>query len=128
MGIGQEIFEEIIDPEQELTPTGFHLSFNRPKEGVLELDRNAAILVKLFEEAQKNDKISNFFGVRSADYGVANAKKINTISNLCHSKPTCIAESKFRTMDGSCNNLKKTNNGRAKTPFQRILESDYGGK
>ena len=37
-------------------------------------------------------------------------------------------EVKFRTMDGSCNNLEETNYGRAGTPLQRILDPSYGGK
>jgi len=36
-------------------------------------------------------------------------------------------ERRFRTMDGSCNNLEETNFGRAGTPLQRILDPSYGG-
>ena len=35
---------------------------------------------------------------------------------------------KYRTIDGSCNNLKRTNFGRAQTPFQRILHPVYDKK
>ena len=42
-------------------------------------------------------------------------------------KPVCNASNpkKYRSMDGSCNNLKETNYGRAFTPFFRILDAEY---
>jgi peroxidase len=44
-------------------------------------------------------------------------------------EPVCAEiHKKFRTIDGSCNNLKTPNYGRAGTPLQRILEPSYGSK
>ena len=42
-------------------------------------------------------------------------------------KPVCNTSNpkKYRSMDGSCNNLKETNYGRAFTPFVRILDAEY---
>ena len=42
-------------------------------------------------------------------------------------KPVCNTSNpkKYRSMDGSCNNLKETNYGRAFTPFFRILDAEY---
>ena len=39
-------------------------------------------------------------------------------------KPVCNTSNpkKYRSMDGSCNNLKETNYGRAFTPFSRLIE------
>ena len=43
-------------------------------------------------------------------------------------EPVCTEiHRRFRTFDGSCNNLKVPNFGRAGTPLQRILEPSYGG-
>ena len=54
----------------------------------------------------------------------------NEIAKECewlNDKPVCntINPKKYRSMDGSCNNLKETNYGRAFTPFFRILEAEY---
>jgi len=39
--------------------------------------------------------------------------------------PACNANLKYRSFDGSCNNLKNSNFGRTGTPFQRILLPEY---
>ena len=38
----------------------------------------------------------------------------------------CDPGAKYRTIDGTCNNLKEGNYGRAMTPYQRILLPEYG--
>ena len=50
------------------------------------------------------------------------------ISDSCPAHPTCdreTAESPFRTIDGSCNNLERTAWGKSKTQFQRALLPHY---
>ena len=112
-----------------MTPTGFHLSFNRPKKGVLQLDHEATFISKVLRELLEKD---SSLGVRAMR--VKNAENSPEIEKLCPltslKQPACntVAERKFRTIDGSCNNLKETYNGRTMTPFQRILNSEYGGK
>ena len=117
--------EENFDVEG---PTGFHFSFNRPKKGLLEYDQYATNLVKFYEEVQKNHPD---FNITSA---TANSENIPEIRKNCPKdklvSPTCTSENemKYRTMDGSCNNLKETHYGQANTPFQRIEESAYEGE
>ena len=116
--------EENFDVEG---PTGFHFSFNRPKKGLLELDQYATYLVKFHKEVQKNH-LGSDFAIRS------NSDNIPQIRKNCPKEkrvsPTCTSENeiRYRTIDGSCNNLKETYYGQAKTPFQRIEKSAYEGK
>ena len=39
--------------------------------------------------------------------------------------PTCDTESKYRTVEGECNNLKKPFYGKSFTPLARVLDSAY---
>lgn len=48
----------------------------------------------------------------------------------CHLPPTCMQQFgvrpvKYRTVDGSCNNLENTFWGMSRTIFQRILPPNY---
>ena len=38
---------------------------------------------------------------------------------------TCVKDSKYRTIDGTCNNLEKKRQGAANTAFQRLLPAEY---
>ena len=116
--------EENFDVEG---PTGFHFSFNRPKKGLLELDQYATYLVKFHKEVQKNH-LGSDFAIRSNSDNILQIRKNCPKENLV--SPTCSTEKemKYRTIDGSCNNLKETYYGQAKTPFQRIEKSAYEGK
>ena len=52
------------------------------------------------------------------------AKTNNDIAKDCEwirDKPMC-NPNKYRSLDGSCNNLKQPNYGRASTPFSRLIE------
>ena len=40
-------------------------------------------------------------------------------------EPQCNTSTIYRTIDGSCNNLKNPNYGRAATPFQRLKDAEY---
>jgi hypothetical protein len=48
----------------------------------------------------------------------------------CSPDPVCDPLAKFRTFDGTCNNLKTPKWGSAGTPLQRVLPNAYaeGGK
>ena len=53
------------------------------------------------------------------------AKSNNDIAKDCEwirDKPDCNTTNKYRSLDGSCNNLKEPNYGRAFTPFSRLIE------
>ena len=47
------------------------------------------------------------------------------LENMCPDEPNCNPEDKYRTTDGSCNNLKNPLFGKSFTPLQRILPNDY---
>ena len=123
LDIQEENFEDIEGS------TAYHFAFNRPKKGLLELDQFATNLVKFYGEVQKNHPELNATALRSL-----NSENIPEIKKNCPKdklvSPTCTSENemKYRTMDGSCNNLKETHYGQANTPFQRIEESAYEGE
>ena len=126
--IEDAIFDSNSDKdEEEFTPTQFHLAFNRPRTEVLFVDEIAGTFLKTTEELKNTPTI----GLRSS-FGFFDSETSPTINKECPwtPAPSCIAESqsKFRTIDGSCNNLNETNYGRAATPFQRILDAEYSGK
>ena len=54
-----------------------------------------------------------------------NIETSERINNECSwtPPPSCdvVKKDKYRTIDGSCNNLANPNYGRAATPFQRVL-------
>ena len=47
------------------------------------------------------------------------------IKKDCPPTPTCDRNQKYRTIDGSCNNLLKPRFGQGSTPLQRILPNAY---
>ncbi|XP_065580861.1 peroxidase-like isoform X1 [Artemia franciscana] len=47
------------------------------------------------------------------------------LRNACPAQPFCSFSSKYRTMDGSCNNRLQPNWGKAGTPVERILPPSY---
>lgn len=47
------------------------------------------------------------------------------LEDTCPLPPVCIPLSKYRTFDGSCNNLVNPNWGRALTPLERHLPPEY---
>ena len=47
------------------------------------------------------------------------------IANDCPAVPECDPKTRFRTADGSCNNLLQPKYGKSGTPLQRILPNSY---
>lgn len=50
------------------------------------------------------------------------------LRSRCPNDPVCnqqVVRSRYRTIDGSCNNLQRTSWGKANTPYSRILFPDY---
>merc|ERR1712223_2376735 len=74
-------------------------------------------------EVQKN--IGSDFAIRSNSDNVPQIRKNCPKEKLV--SPTCTSENevRYRTIDGSCNNLKESYYGQANTPFQRIEKSAY---
>ncbi len=106
----------------ETSPTNLHLAFNRPRPDALKVD----LVASQFESTAQTitDDIGNDIGVRF--FNVDTVPRINDACSWTPA-PQCdsVLKSKFRTFDGTCNNLKEPNYGRANTPFQRILPSEY---
>ena len=70
-------------------------------------------------------------GLQSENLGFFNFETSNEIKKDCvwlKDIPNCnsVKSKTIRSLDGACNNLKEPNFGRAFTPFQRILDSEYG--
>ena len=64
--------------------------------------------------------------VRNEDFDFADAVIDNTIlDELCPATPVCNRNDKFRTIDGSCNNLLNPKYGMSFTPVQRVLPPAY---
>ncbi|RWS22747.1 chorion peroxidase-like protein [Leptotrombidium deliense] len=51
--------------------------------------------------------------------------KNTTLKTLCQSNPTC-TEEKYRTADGSCNNIANGDWGKSLTAFNRLIPAEYG--
>lgn len=47
------------------------------------------------------------------------------LADQCFPKPTCIPLAKYRTINGSCNNLLFPIWGQAKSATTRIIQADY---
>ena len=47
------------------------------------------------------------------------------MSDECPADPICNKEDKYRSIDGSCNNLQNPKFGQVLTPVQRILKNAY---
>lgn len=64
----------------------------------------------------------NRFGVNPKDV----ASVLGQINVQCPPPPVCKAvTSPYRTLDGSCNNIKQSTWGQSRTQLQRILSPDY---
>ena len=98
--------------------TSQHNFNNRQSPGVAQFGR-AGIA---FAEAA----LSLSRGTRQKNVAFEGLDFDNTVlENSCPTVSTCNANSKFRTIDGSCNNLKQPLYGKSFTPLQRVLDSDY---
>lgn len=47
-------------------------------------------------------------------------------SSTCANPSKSCQDSKYRTIDGSCNNLKHTEWGMSETPYWRLVQNNYG--
>ncbi len=64
-----------------------------------------------------NDESS--IGLRQA------TSKFTVINNTCLAPTTCNSASKYRTIDGSCNNLQIPNLGKSNTVYRRLIKPAY---
>jgi len=110
----------------DTAPTEFHLRFNTPRNDIVKFDEASQIFLKATEVIKKNNNLTDL----QASIGLRNGFNSDTsdaIRERCPwvPAPTCNPNLKYRSFDGSCNNLKNSNFGRTGTPFQRILLPEY---
>ena len=51
--------------------------------------------------------------------------KDTSLHSTCDAAPSCNLRSKYRKIDGTCNNEHEPNYGKSNTPLQRLLEPSY---
>ncbi len=132
-----------------------HATLQRPRPGVAELNRLALIAMEAsrnLDEPGEDPLILEKFAANadhdvSTDIGVRLADTSNTILDNCYEEPFCNRNSKYRKIDGACNNLRVPLYGRvgvqhrrhrgnlsmnvdfqALTPLQRVLPNAYADK
>ena len=109
------------------SPSFFHHKFNSPRKEIVDIDKEASKLLKVTKRLKELKNLTDSqasVGLRSGFNSVTSQR----ISRLCpwtSPGPVCDGAAKFRTMDGTCNNLRQPNYGRTGTPFQRILLPEY---
>ena len=65
-------------------------------------------------------------GCRNYRIGPKQSKRVKNICNWSNKrKPVCQRNAKYRTEDGSCNNLKNALIGSSGTPFSQMLKATY---
>nr|XP_053626991.1 chorion peroxidase-like [Cherax quadricarinatus] len=108
---------------QRFSPAGQHLRFFIIDDGARAMDRNAMAII-----AASRQLVNDFSLTRNqASFGLRNMPVRGTsLESLCPQVPTCPnPNSKYRTADGSCNNLANPIWGKSNTPTQRILPPTY---
>jgi len=109
------------------SPSFFHHKFNSPRKEIVDIDKEARKLLKVTKRLKELKNLTDSqarVGLRSG----FNSRTSQQISKLCPwtaPGPSCPRNSRYRTLDGTCNNLRQPNYGRAGTPFQRILLPEY---
>ena len=123
---GKRVSPNSITPAVK-SPSFFHHKFNSPRKEILDLDKEARKLLKVTKKLKELKNLTDSqasVGLRSG----FNSLTSNSISRLCpwtSPGPVCDRAARYRTMDGTCNNLREPNYGRTGTPFQRILLPEY---
>ncbi|XP_045583394.2 salivary peroxidase/catechol oxidase isoform X2 [Procambarus clarkii] len=129
---GLELNSEIKQLEQDLvkrkvvlsslSPAGQHLRVFSISPQAKAMDRRASAII----EASTNlvgdfslNRQQGAFGLRTLAVGGTD------LQQMCPQNPRCTPNSKYRTADGSCNNLANPTWGMSNTPNQRILSPTY---
>lgn len=120
------------EEDEERRPSFFHQKFNKPRRDILQLDVTASLLQKVATKVTEDrkdlaeDGNDGLIGLRSG-FNTATSRTIRRNCPWNTTRVVCDPSSPYRTMDGTCNNLKQVNYGRTGTPFQRILLPEYAG-
>jgi len=125
LGPGVPVFQDDIDDDDE-GPADFLLRFNSPRKDISVVDSDAELLV----QTTKRIQIANNLTDIQAGVGLRNSFNSDTsteIDSRCPwtPAPRCNPSLRYRSFDGTCNNLKEPNFGRTGTPYQRILLPEY---
>ena len=116
-------FKNQIGNYQRGTPEFFHTQFLKARDDNINVLSRAA-LTSAFAAKRLEDQVSNTLTFRQI--GFANADVSNTVlSRACTPEPRCNFQSRYRKLDGSCNNPFKPKYGQLKTPVQRVLPNAY---
>ncbi|KAK8745909.1 hypothetical protein OTU49_000091 [Cherax quadricarinatus] len=106
---------------KEGTPVFLHAQLFQTTDKIVkkakDASKNVAATLNLVNEFNLSKEQGGFGLPR---FGLQNT----IIANTCPKEPLC-PRTKYRTMDGSCNNRQNKDWGRAGTAFQRILPPDY---
>ena len=117
---------DVVDEETD--PSSFHLRFNAPLDDALAVDRRASSFLNATNAIQAQKTLTD----QQAGIGLRmfSSDTSDAINDVCPwtPAPSCDRGAKYRSFDGTCNNLKEPNYGRAVTPYQRILLPEYAGK
>ncbi|XP_067143854.1 peroxidase-like [Centruroides vittatus] len=127
---GRRVVEETDKLEEELIKLGltvksgtkeaFHQAFFGSKRRIYQLGKNGQIAVETSLQLAKSLELNTLQGRSLKRVSI----KDTPISNTCPKPPPC-PSSKYRTSDGSCNNLNNLSWGKSFTPFQRFLPPKY---
>jgi len=124
-GLGNRV--PIASVTKKKTPSFFHHKFNAPRKEIVNYDKEARKLLKVTKRLKELKNLTDtqaIIGLRSGFNSFTNPR----IKERCpwnNPAPICNNGLRYRTIDGTCNNLKNANYGRTGTPFQRILLPDY---
>lgn len=129
---GVDIVNDIQEVEHKLmrtnnilkrgTPERAHLKFFQITRAARSLHKGAMAISKASESMKREFRLNN----EQSCIGLRQFSARNTIlSGNCPAPPRCNHKIKYRSNDGTCNNLKHTLYGKSETAFQRILPAKY---
>ncbi len=109
------------------TSVALHDLFNAPDALSRRINYKAEKLIKQTEIIQEINKLT-------AQMAGVMLRKVNAVSTTLLKKdcpwipaPFCNPATRYRTINGSCNNLNHPNYGMARTPYQRLAHPKYAG-
>ncbi|CAG7729964.1 unnamed protein product [Allacma fusca] len=99
-----------------------HLLFFQTTPETLQIARNNLLVVKACTYMQETYELTNEeAGVGLQEYSFSST----ALGQTCPPNPPCGVSSRYRTLDGSCNNLQIPKLGQSTTPLLRLLPPDY---
>jgi len=81
---------------------------------------------RMFEHPSEPDDAKIAEIAREINFRKSHGLKPGTHGDSCKSKPIVCENQKYRSFDGTCNNLKKPLLGSKNSPYSRFLAQDYG--